>query len=296
MTKPTYVCLMKKVTLLISFAGLLILIGCNQCTTDTPPAGDGNTTDTSGIPADEISILSWNLESDGSDIDTLVNQLKIEGSFDLYGFSEVKSIDWAYKIKEAIEEISTHRYRFILGTTGRSDRLMILYDTSRFGELDQFEIDSINVGGNVRAPLVAKLKETDSGLEFYFMVNHLYRSRAEARLQQAEMLNDWINLQDLPVIAVGDYNFDYDLDSGEGNPGFDAFVEEGMIVWIEPELMIKSQCSPDYNSILDFVFINDDALTWEASSEIIVRENDCGNEDYYSDHRPVVAVLDPTPE
>jgi len=73
----------------------------------------------------------------------------------------------------------------------------------------------INVGGNVRAPLVAQLRLKPAGPEFLFMVNHLYRSNTEWRHEQARLLNAWARSQTLPVIAVGDYNFDWDVSNGD---------------------------------------------------------------------------------
>lgn len=42
------------------------------------------------------------------------------------------------------------------------------------------------------------------------MVNHLYRGSASGRHTQSKKLNQWARSQDVPVIAVGDYNFDCD--------------------------------------------------------------------------------------
>ena len=38
------------------------------------------------------------------------------------------------------------------------------------------------------------------------MVNHLYRTKEARRHLQADLLNEWASQQQLPVIAVGDYN------------------------------------------------------------------------------------------
>jgi endonuclease/exonuclease/phosphatase family metal-dependent hydrolase len=74
-----------------------------------------------------------------------------------------------------------------------------------------------------RSPLVLKLKHNGTGKEFFFMVNHLYRGNGidARRLDQATALNQWAAAQTLPVIAVGDYNFDYDLDPGQQAQNYD---------------------------------------------------------------------------
>lgn len=47
------------------------------------------------------------------------------------------------------------------------------------------------------------------------MVNHLYRSNNERRHAQAQGLNEWARSQTLPVIATGDYNFDWHFQTGD---------------------------------------------------------------------------------
>jgi hypothetical protein len=40
-------------------------------------------------------------------------------------------------------------------------------------------------------PLVAHFRFKPAGAKFLFMVNHLYRSKAERRHEQARLLNEW---------------------------------------------------------------------------------------------------------
>jgi hypothetical protein len=51
----------------------------------------------------------------------------------------------------------------------------------------QFESHAINVGGNVRAPLVGEFRDKASGQSFLFMVNHLYHSSAERQHYRARV-------------------------------------------------------------------------------------------------------------
>ncbi|MBL7042341.1 MAG: hypothetical protein ISR77_27135 [Pirellulaceae bacterium] len=48
------------------------------------------------------------------------------------------------------------------------------------------------------------------------MVNHLYRGSASGPHTRSKKLNQWARSQDVPVIAVGDYNFDCDYPKGIG--------------------------------------------------------------------------------
>ena len=87
--------------------------------------------------------------------------------------------------------------------------MLIIYDSDRFQRLDDFELHRINLGGNVRAPLVGHFKIRGTDIEFLFMVNHLYRTKDFQRYEQARLLNLWASQQTLPIIAVGDDNRDW---------------------------------------------------------------------------------------
>jgi len=91
-----------------------------------------------------------------------------------------------------------------------------------------------------RSALVVKLKHTVSDREFFFMVNHLYQGTGvdHRRLDQAKKLREWAEQQTLPVIAVGDYNFDYDLDPQDSQynyqKGLGDMVAGSIFKWLTP--------------------------------------------------------------
>ncbi len=246
----------------------------------------------------DLSVISWNLESGGSSIKK-ITQLLNDGknseykNIGIWGFSEVKDINWAFAIKDQLIEDTGNDHWFEIGNTGGADKLMIVFDKTKFEMLDKYELTEINIGGRVRAPLVIKLKDVNNGIEFIFMVNHLYRSNNEARNKQSELLVEWVKEQDIPVIAVGDYNFDYSLkpNKPKGNTSFFTFTQNNHWVWVEPSIKVMTQCNTYYNSILDFIFLNDDAASWNASSEIIVVDNDCPSDHTTPDHRPIKAEI-----
>src|SRR5690606_12896167 len=98
-------------------------------------------------------------------------------------------------------------YDSLLGTTGGADRLLLVWDAQRFELVDSGEM--LTIGETGRAPLWAQLRERASGMEFIIMVNHLHRSNDGIRHRQATSLNEWAVTQDLPLINMGDFNFDY---------------------------------------------------------------------------------------
>src|SRR5690606_3516820 len=137
--------------------------------------------------------------------------------------------------------------------------------------------------------------ELDTGIEFIVMVNHLHRSNPGIRHRQAQALNAWAAEQTLPVIAIGDYNFDYNLPSGiSRDAGFDLMTADGHWVWVQPAALVTTQCSGwpcQYNSVLDFVFVAGPAQAWPVWSEIVVEANDFPDDLTTPDHRPVLAVF-----
>jgi hypothetical protein len=58
---------------------------------------------------------------------------------------------------------------------------------------------------------------------------------------------------------VGDYNFDWDVGSGDHDPGYDELVAGGVFEWVRPDPLVSTQCSGFYDSVLDFVFVGGDA-------------------------------------
>lgn len=241
----------------------------------------------------QITIVSWNVESGGSVPSVIAERIKALQSVDIWGLCEVEDDAAAGVFEQAAEDGESADFVRVVGTTGRADRLEIIYNTNRFQFIGSFELHNINVSGTVRAPLVAHLRKKDTGTEFLFMVNHLFRSRTLSRHQQAQLLNAWAKTQTLPVIAVGDYNFDWAVDSGEAHHdrGFDFMTQDGVFTWVRPQEMVPSQCDETFQSILDFVFVSSGAMTWKASSEIIVIPGDCPDNDQTSDHRPLKAIF-----
>lgn len=248
-----------------------------------------------------LNVIGYNVESGGARISTLREIVGEIDGCDIWGFSEVRSRDWAMQLEQGAEEGENADFQTVLGSTGGSDRLAVVFDAERFELVGSDELDEINIENRVRAPLVAHLRERSSGGEFLFMINHLYRSRATARHRQSMLLNSWMNLQSLPVIAVGDYNYDWGVDDGDvdHDEGYDFLTAGGTFEWVRPEELIKTQDS-GFNSVLDFVFAGGDAREWTATSTILVRDGDFPDNHLTSDHRPVrahfeISAADPAP-
>lgn len=78
------------------------------------------------------------------------------------------------------------------------------------------------------------LTDRTSGASFAIMLNHLARGKAEVRQVQAEGLREWAKAFELPLIAIGDYNFDYVFATEKGNSVFDLFMADDVFEWVVP--------------------------------------------------------------
>jgi hypothetical protein len=134
------------------------------------------------------------------------------------------------------------------------------------------------------------------------MVNHLARGDNDLRRDQGQRLNERVRTQTLPVIAVGDYNFDFSVIDGDQNHdvGFDRMTADNLWSWVRPATLITSQCNPNFNSVLDFCFVNGAARNLALTSVILQEANDCCNPAANPDHRPLrtefeLGAVAPTP-
>jgi endonuclease/exonuclease/phosphatase family metal-dependent hydrolase len=192
-------------------------------------------------------------------------------------------------------------YTCILSTTGCGDRLGIVFNATRLQLIGSQELHRVTynadqppAGRCQRSPLVAEFQDTRSNRRFLFVVNHLARSDNALRRDQGQRLNEWVRTQTLPVITCGDYNFDLSVTNGDQNHdvGFDRMVADNHWTWMRPATLIRSQCNPNFDSVLDFVFVNTAARPLALTSVILQEANDCGNVAANPDHRPLRAEFE----
>jgi hypothetical protein len=130
-------------------------------------------------------------------------------------------------------------------------------------------------------------------------------SNLNIRRRQAAGLRKWAEAQSLPLLAIGDYNFDYNFHDKAGNRAFQLFTKYNVWEWLRPEKLIDSIWAdndprlPDVlrtdrypASILDFIFVAGPAQQWQAKSWVVVRPGDFPDSDETSDHRPVAGVVE----
>jgi len=244
------------------------------------------------LVTEPITVVTWNTELNDADITLIGDRIAASQNVDLWGLVEVNRASYQSTLEQAAEVGEDADYGSVLGQSGGGDKLLALYNANRFTLIDSWEEDAINTTGSARAALVLQLRENANEQQFLFMVNHLYRSRDDERHKQAALLNDWAARQTLPVIAVGDYNFDWDLLDDQHDTGYDLMTAGGRFTWVRPETLVTTQCSGwpcEFNSVLDFVFSAGAAQSWRAEAEILVGPGDFPDDNTTSDHRPVLA-------
>lgn len=247
-----------------------------------------------------LTVITYNTESDADTDPALVAKdiARIAEGVDLWALTEVGAKLGSVKAYREAAASSGARYRYVLGTHGKADRMAVLYDIGKFQEESTRELTHIP---GSRKPLVVELRHKQSGIRFFFVVNHFNRRDAERRQIQAEELRKWAVRRRMPVILAGDFNFDLDPKTGEGNEAFDIFMEGEGIRMLEPACVANgncpstgTQCDQNYNSILDFIFLSGRSDEWIGRAEILFPERATCARDHqgYADHRPVQAVIE----
>lgn len=247
----------------------------------------------------EYRMLSWNVESEGADSAVIAEQLTAlngNNQYDLFALTEVMPADL-----ELFRNALGKQFQYTYSRSGQNDRLQMIYNQEKFELVRHFEIKEINILNRYRAPLVSHLKDRASGTEFLVLVNHLARGKAEIRQQQATMLVQWARDQTLPLIALGDYNFDFVFETRKGNPAFENMLRDNIWRWIEPVELIDTNWydnprepdgKDDYpGSILDFAFVAGPAKNWKSVCNVIVRDGDFPDDETTSDHRPFELII-----
>jgi endonuclease/exonuclease/phosphatase family metal-dependent hydrolase len=251
-----------------------------------------------------LTVITWNVESGEAAPDVIAAQMADLPNVDLWGLTEVENADDALTFEAGAEAARDANFEGVLSESGNEDRLLLLYNAERFTLLDTEELNDLNPDGRVRSPLVVLLLDDQTGSELAVIVTHLksrndFESR-QLRSDQAAGLNEWGAFAaqlDLPVIAMGDYNFYYEVDGSGYDAAFDDMTTDDVFVWVEPDEIVSTQCTAEgrgcrFNSIVDFIFVGGPAREWDAISEVIVTPGDFPDDDDTSDHRPVVAVFE----
>ena len=243
----------------------------------------------------QYKILAWNVELDGgADPNVIARQMK---DFEDYGIIALMETT-----PEAFEVVKKSiKHKGALSKSGRRIRLAILWDDAKFSIENFKELDDLNEDMKYRSPWTMLVKDLATGRSFHLVTVHLARGWEGMRQRQARGIRDWAREKSLPVVAIGDFNFDYVFADEKGNEAFNQFLEDGIMKWVRPEELIDTNWyDPEKDgvdnypgSMLDFAFVAGPAKDWSPTCRVIVRDGDFPDDKKTSDHRPIELLLTP---
>jgi hypothetical protein len=252
---------------------------------------------TTEVEFPHFNVISWNVDSGGADPHVVALRISEMKDVALWGFCEVRDERWAGLFEQAANGLEPGRFVQILSLTGGSDRSCILYDKTQFDCLGWFEFSWAGQPWysrelHLRPGLVAHLCHRASKQQFYFMVNRIQGAAAD---KQAAALPEWASQQDIPVLAVGTYDFEYRPEaqsaSVAGRRGYPALTGTGVFQWVMPDNPIPTVSRGDLGAIDDFVLLADSQHKLAARSLVIIQPEDFPDNDLTPDHRPVSTTL-----
>lgn len=257
-----------------------------------------------GHAADDLKVVVWNVESGGNDPTKIAERLIEFDGYHIIGLTEVIRDSFRlYHFAAGLKE--SHPYRFVGSQSGNDDRLFVAYDSQRlslngYSELINHRGTRLSDGyWRRRSPLVCHFYDKQTRQEFLFVLNHFERRDEEFRRSQAKGLSEWAKTRKLPIIAAGDFNFDWSFPKKQGNQAFQLFMKSGAWQWVKPEKLIDTNWADfdrdgkdDYpDSMLDFVFVANQAQQWNPRCRVITQDGDFPDDRDTSDHRPVECVF-----
>lgn len=269
--------------LLVNVATLAGLFQLGAC-------ADARAVDTALPPLlDPLGLIGFNVQADDALLRELQDAIGAQPGEAIWGFSEVPDAAYAVSLASAAADPGGMAFEVITGSSGAPIRMALAWDPSVLTLLDHEELfEAIGRSGG-RAPLVGHFLHEPTLTELKVVTNHLWRGDADARHAQAAALNRWAASESLPLIAIGDFNFDWVVPGGETNhdAGYDLLIADDVWRWVRPDPLIPTQCSR-FNSVLDFSFVAGPGRSWDAEATILFAEDDyCPDTPKQSDHRPV---------
>jgi hypothetical protein len=84
------------------------------------------------VMAQTVTVVSWNVESGGSDNQTIRQRMAGFQGVDLWGLSEVASASAAGVFETGAEDGEGASFDKIVSTTGGGDRLAIIFNANKF--------------------------------------------------------------------------------------------------------------------------------------------------------------------
>jgi endonuclease/exonuclease/phosphatase family metal-dependent hydrolase len=268
----------------------------------------------SPLVAGDLQIATFNTESDphfSTDPANVARTISEMGKFDILALQEVEDAEAVKQYAEAAAHSLKGTWRSIISESGvnfdrKSDHLAIIYRSDLFRQIDTRELHMIRSktgpspygekDWSLRGALALRLQHK-RGQEIQVVTVHLKCCGGDGvaiRTHQSNVLAAEIDTGRFPTIVLGDTNIP--IEPGQSAPdaaNLPAFTNltTGMgLKWVAPSNPVATQCSPQFNSMLDQIYGPPNAV---ASAEIKFPEQAyCDRENAgYADHRPIVATF-----
>ena len=260
----------------------------------------------------ELIIGTLNTES-ASDTNewSVARVIRDAGFVDVWAFQEIEDMEALTEFTIAAGAAGKRKsFRHEISTSGaisahhrKNDFLGFAYNSSRLRQVETVELHGIRstpsngrlgeADWKLRSALFMRFQDRDTQSEFYVGNVHLKccGEGKKTRAHQAQIIKEWIERSDVPVILTGDFNIPVPPSSATGSTS-DAFMTLASVTdWLRPENPFKTQCSPSFNSMLDLFFLKPgpnidviDVKVLETSPAYCDADEEGG-----PDHRPVVA-------
>lgn len=233
------------------------------------------------LSAQELTVGTLNTEFSADTYSFKVSQtIQKVGFVDVWAFQKVKDPDALTEYTVAAG--AAPGWKSFRGVTSKNgvtnsqhrkyDLLGLVYNSSRLRRVETVELHGIrSVPGSgrlgdadwqLRAALFFRLQDKRIKAELYIDIVHLKcRSNGkDTRARQAEIIKNWIEGSDIPVIITGDFNIPVQPSSASGTSS-DAFQTLTSVTnWIHPKNPTMTQCSPNFNSMLDHFFVKEEPI------------------------------------
>ncbi|MBW8640368.1 endonuclease/exonuclease/phosphatase family protein [Hoeflea sp. WL0058] len=261
----------------------------------------------------DLTVVTFNTESDADTSPSLVaQQIREMGALDVLAVQEVEGPQALYQYTKALAEERGGRWRYVISESGvnrtrKDDLLGIIYNTDDFRQLATTEFhmvrsqDAAGTYGDpywsLRGVLMLRLLHYESGTEFQIATMHLKCCNKPAvRRHQTKVLAAELRNQSLPTILLGDSNIPIDPDgsplTGANLDTFTNLTKFAGLTWATPDNPMPTQCSKNFNSMLDQIYVPRMAAEATQATILFPEEAYCdGDPKGYSDHRPIRAVL-----
>ena len=85
----------------------------------------------------QLRVVGGNVESGDADTETIAARIEAEQNVDIWGLFEVAGQDDTERYERAAEEGEDADFELILGSTGRADKLVIIYNADRMERIER---------------------------------------------------------------------------------------------------------------------------------------------------------------